>query len=131
MKQAWIATIVACLAATCCLPVEAQPVPQPVSVSGAFYRFVPGGVSAPAFQNLKVYLTPPSTDRLAQARIQELNGSVTIGPSFTDAYGRFSFTGVPAGSYILRAYLGKNRVWEQPVEARSSQTLSPIVVDTR
>ncbi len=129
MKRIWIATIVACLMATCGLRGEAQPFG--VSVSGAFYRYVPGGASAPALPGLRVYLTPPNTDRTTQTLIKQRSGTTSIGPSLTDAYGRFSFTGVPAGSYFLRAYFGKKEVWDQAVDARSSQTLSPIVIDIR
>jgi hypothetical protein len=54
------------------------------------------------------------------------NADDWIGPNLTDVYGRYSFSNIPSGQYLMRIYSGSIHLWEQVVAVPSK--LAPIVV---
>lgn len=87
------------------------------TVSGSFYQYVAGSSRSPAVSGAKVFIRPVNGDAKSE-----------IGPSVTDAYGRFTFTGVTPGSYVLRAYVGTSLVWQQTLPVSKTIVLAPVVV---
>jgi hypothetical protein len=93
------------------------------SLSGSFYQYVPGK-PAPAFPGLRIYVA-----LLINASDPNAGVGAWIGPSLTDNFGRFTFGGLPAGIYLLRAFSGKQRVWEaDSAVSGTARTLAPIVI---
>jgi hypothetical protein len=103
------------LLAAACICASLVPGPAPAQsggeLTGSIYRADASSARAnaqvslaTAVPGLQVYLRPLDSDKW-------------IGPVSTDAYGRFVFHRVANGSYQLRAYSGKTRVWDQTVSA--------------
>jgi hypothetical protein len=111
------AHVLAVVLAVVVLPGAAWAQSHDASVSGSFYRYIPGQPQSPALPGAKVFIRPLG-----------LTSAQWIGPSVTDGYGRFSITAVPAGTYLLRMYIDTNLLWEQQITVSSAVTLPPTVV---
>jgi hypothetical protein len=82
----------------CCCRADSQS--STVSFPGVVYRNS-AGVSKPV-PGCQTFLYNPS--------------SGWIGPSITDAYGRFAFYNVPRGEYVLRIFDGSgHQIWNEAV----------------
>jgi hypothetical protein len=85
------------------------------ALAGSLYRNAASGNIANAIAGALVY-----------AHRADDSSAAWIGPSLTDAYGRFSFPALDAGPYLLRVFVGKQVVWQQLVTAPA--ILRPIVI---
>lgn len=85
------------------------------SLAGSVYQNARVGNSANAVAGAYVYVHTAS----------EVSGAWT-GPALTDAYGRFTFPKLGAGTYLLRVFIGNQRVWQQTVNVPGK--LPPIVI---
>jgi hypothetical protein len=86
---------------------------SPSQVTGSFYRYAPGEADPPPIAGAAVYIRPDGA-------------TAWLGPSVSDTTGHFSFSNVPPGSYVLRAFLGRRFLWEQTFVA-SDRPIPPVV----
>ena len=70
--------------------------------------------------------TPVSGAAVYLHPITSKNDGEWIGPNLTDIYGRYSFSNIAGGQYLMRIYSGSIHLWEQVVAVPSK--LAPIVV---
>lgn len=89
---------------------------QAPSLAGSVYRNTSTGASATAVGGALVYVHPAD----------DASGPWSD-PALTDAYGRFTFPVLSRGKYLLRVFVGGQRVWQQVVTVPPN-VLSPIVV---
>jgi len=83
---------------------------QPLSVSGSVFR---AGQNATPWPGLRVY-------------IHGAQGN-WIGPSITDGYGRYAFSGLTyQKQYLLRVYDGGQLKWQQ--ELSGPENVPPIIL---
>jgi Carboxypeptidase regulatory-like domain len=87
---------------------------QAPSLSGSVYRSS-GSDTATAVGGALVYVHRADD-----------TGDTWSSPALTDAYGRFTFPMLKPGQYLLRVFVGRQRVWQQVVTVPS--VLKPIVL---
>lgn len=80
---------------------------QQQGITGSIYLYNEAGGNPIPLSGYEVYLY----DRQSQK---------WMGPSITDAYGRYAFHGIQEGSYLLRIYMSgtnwRQQVWQQEVQ---------------
>ncbi|MBV8370618.1 MAG: hypothetical protein JO036_17035 [Candidatus Eremiobacteraeota bacterium] len=84
-------------------------------VSGAFYRYLPGAATPPPIAGASVYIRP-----------LPVKNDVWLGPSVTDSNGRYTFIAVPAGRYLLQAFISSSFLWQQTFDA-SNRPIPAVV----
>lgn len=131
------------IAAAACGLLSALPLSasgQSASFTGTLYRRGPANAPLPLagasayvlLQTVRGASVNPSRiisakPSVATSATTSVPGSQWVGPVLTDNLGRFVFNSLPSGSYLLRVYVGKTRIWQDLITVPNARPYAVIV----